>query len=129
MSRTDVGLGSMVLALASGAAAVISMTTGLASVLVGVMVALLPPTATLGIMLGSGQTKLAVGAALLLAVNIVCVNLAAKIVFWVRGVKPRSWLEKQKANQSMVTYLVIWVLSLAFLLVVISIRKGLLKGF
>jgi uncharacterized membrane protein len=94
-----------------------------------VAVALLPPTATLGIMLGSGQTKLAVGAALLLAVNIVCVNLAAKIVFWVRGVKPRSWLEKQKANQSMVTYLVIWVLSLTFLLVVIFIRKGLLKGF
>ncbi len=93
MARTDVGLDSVVLALASGAAAVISLTTGLASVLVGVMVAvaLLPPTATLGIMLGSGQTKLAVGAALLLAVNIVCVNLAAKIVFWVRGVKPRSW--------------------------------------
>ena len=100
-------------------------------VLVGVMVAvaLLPPTATLGLMLGSGLTKLAVGAALLLAVNIVCVNLAAKIVFWVRGVKPRSWLEKQKANQSMVTYMVIWVLSLMFLLVVIFIRKGLLKGF
>jgi uncharacterized hydrophobic protein (TIGR00341 family) len=131
MARTDVGLDSVVLALASGAAAVISLTTGLASVLVGVMVAvaLLPPTATLGIMLGSGQTKLAAGAALLLAVNIVCVNLAAKIVFWVRGVKPRSWLEKQKANQSMVTYLVIWVLSLTFLLVVIFIRKGLLKGF
>jgi len=124
-------LDSVVLALASGAAAVISLTTGLASVLVGVMVAvaLLPPTATLGIMLGSGQVKLAVGAALLLAVNIVCVNLAAKIVFWIRGVKPRSWLEKQKANQSMVTYLVIWVLSLTFLLVVIFIRKGLLKGF
>ena len=131
MARTDVGLASVVLALASGAAAVISLTTGLASVLVGVMVAvaLLPPTATLGIMLGSGQVKLAVGAALLLAVNIVCVNLAAKIVFWIRGVKPRSWLEKQKANQSMVTYLVIWVLSLTFLLVVIFIRKGLLKGF
>jgi hypothetical protein len=28
-----------------------------------------------------------------------------------------------------VTYLVIWVLSLTFLLVVIFIRKGLLKGF
>jgi uncharacterized hydrophobic protein (TIGR00341 family) len=131
MARTDVGLDSVALALASGAAAVISLTTGLASVLVGVMVAvaLLPPTATLGLMIGAGQSKLAVGAALLLAVNIVCVNLAAKIVFWVRGVKPRSWLEKQKANQSMVTYLVIWVLSLTFLVVVIFIRKGLLKGF
>ncbi len=129
MARTDVGLDSVVLALASGAAAVVSLTTGLASVLVGVMVAvaLLPPTATLGLMIGAGQPKLALGAALLLAVNIVSVNLAAKVVFWVRGVKPRSWLEKQKANQSMVTYLVIWVVSLLVLLVVILIRKGLLK--
>jgi hypothetical protein len=59
-------------------------------------------------------------------VNIVCVNLAAKIVFLVRGIKPRSWLEKQKANQSMVTYLVIWVLSLTILLIIILYRKGLL---
>ncbi len=131
MARTDVGLDSVVLALASGAAAVVSLTTGLASVLVGVMVAvaLLPPTATLGLMIGAGQPKLAVGAALLLAVNIVSVNLAAKIVFWIRGVKPRSWLEKQKANQSMLTYLVIWVLSLTFLVGVICIRKGWLKVF
>jgi uncharacterized hydrophobic protein (TIGR00341 family) len=130
MARTDVGLDSVVLALASGAAAVISLTTGVASVLVGVMVAvaLLPPAATLGLMIGAGEPRLAVGAALLLAVNIVSVNLAAKIVFWVRGIKPRSWLEKQKANQSMVTYLVIWVISLALLLFVIFIRKGLLKG-
>ena len=129
IARTDVGLDSVVLALASGAAAVVSLTTGLESVLVGVMVAvaLLPPTATLGLMIGAGQPKLAVGAALLLAVNIVSVNLAAKIVFWVRGVKPRSWLEKQKANQSMVTYMFIWAISLIVLLVVIFIRKGFLN--
>ena len=126
MARTDVGLDAVVLALASGAAAVISLTTGVASVLVGVMVAvaLLPPAATLGLMIGAGEPSLAMGAALLLAVNIVSVNLAAKIVFWVRGIKPRSWLEKQKANQSMVTYLVIWIISLALLLFVIFIRKG-----
>ncbi|MBT5027794.1 MAG: TIGR00341 family protein [Nitrospinaceae bacterium] len=129
LARTDVGLDSVTLALASGAAAVISLTTGLASVLVGVMVAvaLLPPTATLGLMIGAGQTQLAVGAALLLAVNIVSVNLAAKIVFWLRGVKPRSWLEKQKANQSMVIYLIIWILSLTLLIGVIFIRQGILK--
>ena len=128
MARTDVGLGSIVLALASGAAAVVSLTTGLASVLVGVMVAvaLLPPTATLGLMIGAAQPKLAVGAALLLGVNIVSVNLAAKVVFWFRGVKPRSWLEKRKANQSMVTYIFIWAISLIMLLVVIFIRKGLI---
>jgi len=124
ISRTYVGIDSVVLALASGAAAVLSLTTGLSSVLVGVMVAvaLLPPTATMGLMLGSGQLDLASGAALLLAVNIVCVNLAAKVVFLVRGVKPRTWLEKRKAKQSMITYMAFWIISLVVLLIAIYLR-------
>ena len=124
MDRTYVGIDSVVLALASGAAAVLSLTTGLSSVLVGVMVAvaLLPPTAAVGIMLGSGQIGLAFGAALLLAVNIVCVNLAAKMVFLARGVKPRTWLEKRKAKQSMTAYMVFWIFSLSVLLIAIYLR-------
>ena len=125
LARTDVGLDSAALALASGAAAVLSLTTGLPSVLVGVMVAvaLLPPTATFGLMLGAGDMELATGAGLLLAVNIVCVNLAAKIAFLFRGIKPRTWLEKQKARQSMATYIFLWILSLAILLFAIYLRR------
>ena len=124
ISRTYVGLDSVVLALASGAAAVLSLTTGLSSVLVGVMVAvaLLPPTAVMGLMLGSGEMNLALGAALLLAVNIVCVNLAAKTVFLVRGVKPRTWLEKRKAKHSVILYMVFWLFSLLVLLIAIYLR-------
>lgn len=57
MSRTD-GLNSVARALASGAAAVLSITTSLSSVLVGVMVAaaLLPPTATLGMLVPANMT-------------------------------------------------------------------------
>lgn len=57
LARTDVGLDSVVLALVSGAAAVLSLTTGVSTALVGVMVAvvLLPPTAALGMLLGGGQ--------------------------------------------------------------------------
>ncbi len=125
VARTHVGLDSAVLALASGAAAVLSLTTGLSSVLVGVMVAvaLLPPTATVGLMLGTGEWGLALGAALLLAVNIVCVNLAAKTVFLARGVKPRTWLEKRKAKQSMITYMAFWIVSLTVLLIAIYLRR------
>lgn len=130
LSRTHVGLDSAALAFASGAAAVLSLTTGLPSVLVGVMVAvaLLPPTATLGLMLGAEKFELATGAALLLAINIVCVNLAAKVAFLFRGIKPRTWLEKQKARQSMVIYIIIWILSLAVLLVAIYLRQEMLSG-
>ena len=124
LARTDVGLDSIALALASGAAAVLSLSTGLPSVLVGVMVAvaLLPPTATMGLMVGAGNYKLAVGAGLLLAVNVVCVNLSAKVTFLARGIKPRTGLEKLKARQSMTTYIVFWVVTLSILIVAIYLR-------
>jgi uncharacterized hydrophobic protein (TIGR00341 family) len=119
--RTDVGLDSVALALVSGAAAVLSLTTGLPSVLVGVMVAvaLLPPAATMGIMLGASKYSYATGAGLLLAVNIVCVNLAAKLAFLAKGIKPRTWIERQKARQSMTVYIVFWITSLVLLLALI----------
>lgn len=129
MARTDVGVDSVALALASGAAATLSLTTGLSSVLVGVMVAvaLLPPAATLGLMLSSGHTDLAAGAALLLAVNIVSVNLAAKVVFLIKGVRPRTWVEKDKARRAMKIYISVWLITLIFLMIAIYSRVA-LKG-
>jgi uncharacterized hydrophobic protein (TIGR00341 family) len=126
LARTDVDLGGVVLGLASGAAAVLSLTTGLSSTLVGVMVAvaLLPPTSTMGMMLGAGRWQEAVGALLLLTVNIVCVLLAAKLVFLIKGVRPRSWTERNRAKQSMTIYLSLWALLLAILIAVILIRAA-----
>lgn len=124
MMRTDVGMDGIALALVSGAAAVLSLTAGLASSLVGVMVAvaILPPTATLGLMLGSGNYQHALGAALLLAVNIVCVNLAANMAFLFKGIKPRTWFEKKKAKQSLVIFVLFWLAALSILVVVVKIR-------
>lgn len=122
--RTDPRLDSIALAFASGAAAALSLTTGLPAVLVGVMVAvaLLPPAATFGLMVGHARPDLASGAALLLAVNIVSVNLACKLVFLFKGVQPRTWWEKEKARKAMRAYILIWILTLALLVVAISIR-------
>ncbi|NEX14960.1 MAG: TIGR00341 family protein [Prosthecochloris sp.] len=124
LSRTDAGLDSIALAFASGAAAALSMSTGLPSVLVGVMVAvaLLPPAATLGLMLGHARIDLATGAALLLAVNIVSVNLACKLVFLIKGVQPRTWWEKEKAKKAMRSYILVWVVTLLLLGLVIYVR-------
>lgn len=129
LSRTDVGFDGVALALVSGAAAVLSLTTGLSSTLVGVMVAvaLLPPAATLGFMLATRHYDYAQGAALLLAVNIVCVNLSAKLVFLIKGVKPRTWLEKQKARQSMASYIVFWLVTLTILIFTILIRTDVIR--
>ena len=127
--RTDVGMDGVVLALVSGAAAVLSLTAGLASSLVGVMVAvaILPPTATLGLMLGAGNYQYALGAALLLAVNIVCVNLASNLVFLLKGIKPRTWYEKKKAKQSLIIVVLFWLIVLSVLVVTVKIRQQYLQ--
>jgi uncharacterized hydrophobic protein (TIGR00341 family) len=125
MIRTDVGMDGIVLALVSGAAAVLALTAGSSNSLVGVMVAvaILPPTATLGLMLGSGHYQYALGAALLLAVNIVCVNLSSNITFLLKGIKPRTWYEKKKAKQSKIILIVFWFIVLIVLAMVVNVRQ------
>lgn len=126
--RTVVGIDSVALALASGAAAALSLTTGLSSVLVGVMVAvaLLPPVAALGLMLGSGNMALATGAGLLLVVNIVCINLASKIVFDIKGIRPLGWREEKKAKRAKIVYILGWLVTLILLIGLIYLRRSLL---
>ena len=118
LSRTDVGYDSVILALVAGAAAVLSLASGWSNSLVGVMVAvaLLPPAATFGLMLGAGKFDMMIGAGLLLAINIVSVNLSAKLAFIFKGVKPRTWLEKNKARQSAIVSVIFWLVSLSLLL-------------
>ena len=127
LMRTDVDYDGIVLALASGAAAVLSLSSGLSSVLVGVMVAvaLLLPITAMGLTLGAGSYKLAAGAGLLFAVNIVCVNLSANIVFVLKGIRPRRWFEKQKARRSVLWQLFFWGVLLLIVALAIYVRHGL----
>ncbi len=124
MSRTDVAYSGTAIALASGAAASLSLVSGTSSVLVGVMVAvaLMPPAVTIGLMLSIAEYNHALGAALLLTVNIVCINLSAKLVFLFRGIKPRIWLDAHKAKQSRLLYIIIWIILLALLFLMIYLR-------
>lgn len=117
LSRSSVGFDGLVIALASGAAAALSLVTGVSSALVGVMVAvaLLPPTSAFGIFLGSGQLALAGGAAMLLAVNIVSVNIAAHTILFWRGVRPRTFFEDKRAARGRIASVVVWVVLLAVL--------------
>ena len=102
VARTRPDPGSAILALASGAAAALSVAMPVASGLVGVMVAvaLLPPAATVGLCLAQGQLGMAGGAGLLLAVNLVSVALATVVTFLLRGIRPRRWHERKGAEQS-----------------------------
>jgi len=123
MSRTAVGMGGVALAAASGVAGVLCLTTGLSMTLVGVMVAvaLLPPAATFGFMLGANEMDLAFGALMLLAVNIVSVNLAGLAVFLAKGIRPRHWFERKMAKPYVLGGILFWTMSLFLLLGVISL--------
>ena len=118
MARTELGFDSVILALAAGAAGAISLTTNVSSAVVGVMVAvaLMPPTVTFGYMLGSSRPGLAIAAGTLLAVNIVCINLTAQIVFFIRGIRPRAWYEQRDAKQSTYVSMIVWTVLLIVLL-------------
>ena len=130
MARTAVGFDGIALAIASGAAAALSLASGVAVSLIGVMVAvaLMPPAVTLGLYLGTGQIDLAAGAALLLVANVICVNLAADAVFWLRGVQPRTWKERAGARRSMILFTMAWCLALLAVIAVIAYRPDFLNG-
>ncbi|MBM4286676.1 MAG: TIGR00341 family protein [Deltaproteobacteria bacterium] len=127
-ARTGIGLGDLAVALASGGAGALAFTAGVPTVLVGVMVAvaLLPPLATLGLLLGSGHLIPALGAGLLLISNIICVNLAAVVVFWLQGVRPTTWWEEKRAQQATKMSIVICA-GLLLLLAVAIILAGRIK--
>lgn len=124
MSRTHVAYSTTAIALASGAAASLSLVSGVSSVLVGVMVAvaLMPPAVTIGLMLSVGQFDSALGALLLMAVNVVSITLSAKLVFLLRGIQPRTWLKAHKARQSRRLYIAIWVILLTILIFITYLR-------
>lgn len=113
--RTSVGPESALLALASGAAAALSITAGTSMALVGVMVAvaLLPPAVTAGIEAEMKNWPGAFAAGGLLIVNVAAVNLAAHAVFFYRGIRPKTWLEQRAASQSTLLSAAIWLVLLA----------------
>jgi len=123
VSRTIIGPEIIALALASGAAAALSLSTGISSALVGVMVAvaLLPPSVASALFLGAGEPEKAAGAALLLALNVVCAILSAQLVFVFKGVRPRTWLSQRKASRAIKVNAAIWA-ALLVALAALSIK-------
>ncbi|WP_077624472.1 TIGR00341 family protein [Sediminibacillus massiliensis] len=102
LSRTDIQIIDIAVALAAGAAGAISFVKRASEALVGVMVsvALLPPAVVLGMIAGSFEWENTVTPLLLLLVNVNSIILSAILVFWFSGIKPINWREIQAANTS-----------------------------
>jgi uncharacterized hydrophobic protein (TIGR00341 family) len=109
-ARTFVGPADLVLALASGVAGALSITTGVSSALVGVMVAvaLVPPLVTLGLLVGAQYWPEAFGALVLVLVNVISINLAGVGTFLVQGVRPRLFWDAARARRATRIAILVW---------------------
>ena len=118
-ARTAAGWGDIVLAVVAGIAAGFTYTTGISNALVGVMVAvaLLPVWVTFGILLGAGHIEPALGALLLTAINLICLNLTGVATFAIQGISPARWWEAKKAKRMTLLAIVAWGSLLAILVV------------
>ncbi len=125
LSRTDVNLMYIILAIASGIAGSLSFTKGISQALVGVIVAvaLLPPLVVTGLLIGSMNLAEALGSFLLFSVNVVSINLSSVITFLIQGITPKKWWEKQKAKHSIKRSVFIWTIMLFFLMFLIIIYQ------
>jgi len=123
LSRTNPDLGDVIIALAAGAAGVLSFTRGLPSALIGVMVAvsLLPPLVVAGLLFGAGEVSMGLGALVLFLTNVAAINVAGIVTFLVQGIKPARWWEESKARKASLIALSFWIILLAFLVYVLLI--------
>ncbi len=124
LARTHVGLGDFVLALCAGAAGTLAFTSGVSGTLIGVMVAvaLMPPLIVVGIQLGGGNVAAAGGASLLLATNVICLNIAAVVTFVVRGVRPARWWQADRAKKATRWALSLWSGLVVALIAIVVLR-------
>ena len=123
-SRTSISISDIILAFAAGSAGALAFTTGFSGALIGVMVAvaLMPPLVAVGMLAGSGQFALSMGAFMLFAANLICVNLAGVVTFILQGVRPRTWWEADRAKKATVKAAVIWSGLLLALILILYFR-------
>ena len=108
---------SLAVAIGAGVAGAVSLMTGISAALVGVMiaVALIPPAATVGIGIAYGEPSLALGSAVLVAVNVLSINLAALVVLWYSGYRPQQFFQRDQARVATLKRVVFLVGAIAVL--------------
>ncbi|QIB76558.1 TIGR00341 family protein [Halogeometricum borinquense] len=93
---------SLVIALGAGAAGAMSISSGVSTALVGVMIAaaLVPPIAVVGISIAWGQPLTMIGPLVLVLVNVLSINFVALIVLWQMGYRPQLWFREEEARSA-----------------------------
>ena len=104
VSRTEVSPVFLGVAIALGLAGGIAMSTNIPGILVGVAIAaaLVPPATVAGIGIALLDFNIFSSALTLTAANIIGLVLGMMIVFFIGGVSPRTFYEKEKAQQHII---------------------------
>lgn len=126
-NQLNPGFLSLVVALGSGLAGAFSLTAGINSALVGVMisVALLPPATATGIGISTLNLQIATSSVILLLINLVSINLAGTFTLWIQGYKPGRWYEQEgaeKATKSRIFILISLLLVIATFLAFVTLE-------
>ncbi|MFC6862343.1 TIGR00341 family protein [Halomicroarcula sp. GCM10025817] len=118
--RISPGFLSMVVGVCAGGAGAIGLATALPVSLVGVMIAaaLIPAAAAVGVGIAWNIPAVALGAGILLLVNVAAVNLTGFLVLWALGFRPATWSEgwpdRETVRTHAPTLLAVLVLATAF---------------
>ena len=115
--RVAPNLFSLAVALGAGIAGILSLTRGFSEAIVGVMIAaaLIPPSAAVGITVAWGMYGAAIGAAALVIVNLLSINLAALATLWIAGYRPQGLFEVSPTRKPTYTYAAIFGVGLLVL--------------
>ena len=121
LSRTVLHLSDILLALSAGTAAALSYTTAIPEGFIGVMVAvaLLPPLTASGLLLSSGHFKYGISAFGLFILNIVCINFATMITFFLQDIRPKKWWEQEKAKSALKKAFLLWSIILCIMALIV----------
>jgi uncharacterized hydrophobic protein (TIGR00341 family) len=107
----------LVVAIGAGIAGIVSLMTGVSATLVGVMiaVALIPPAAAVGIGIAFQIPRLVLGAGVIVAVNVLSINLSALVMLWYEGYRPQRWFREDDARAALLKRVAVLVAAIAVL--------------
>ena len=108
---------SLAVALAAGFAGAYSLSSGVSSSLVGVAIAiaLVPPTAVIGVGIAWGLPAVVAGSTVLVLVNFISINLAALAVLWYQGYRPQGFFRASAARSETIKQIAVLGLAIAIL--------------
>jgi uncharacterized membrane protein len=75
-------------------------------------------------LMGCGHWEAAFRALLLVATNLICINLAGVTTFLAQGVHPLRWHEAEKAKRATAIAISLWTILLAALVILILLSRN-----